>query len=181
MSAESKTLLYGYDAIEALGVDRLDSTEADKLDLQFFATAQQAFMSAGVSAHEFLAANPGVSECQLAKTLNRRANGIGILMASYSESQRMGTVRDTAKDFLIRQILSEFPDGWKNGTNVSPIVRLSGWCFAIRNYVKNREFVRRAEAIAQAIAIENPPREGWKPRVADDPFIESLFERLWPI
>ncbi len=91
-------------------------------DRSLLGGARRALDAAGVRALEFLAANPGMPTVALAKRLNRGATAIGLVMAIYDEAIQNGTVRDVAKDLLIREICGAFPHGWPGLYLVRPLV-----------------------------------------------------------
>src|SRR5438128_1650026 len=74
----------------------------NEVDRMFLHTAHKALAEAGCQPLEFLAANEGVSEIELAKRLNRGVSVIGLVIAIYEEAVRKGLLRATAKDLLMR-------------------------------------------------------------------------------
>jgi len=150
------------------------------VDESFFDGARKALADAGLGALEFLAANPGASNVELAKRLNRGASGKGMTIAIYRDAETKGCVRDAAMWLLIGKILEEFPDGWGFFGNIAPSVRIGGWRSDIKRHVNDPQIGEYASAIIRELAIENQPPDGWKPAVQDDPLINELFDRFWP-
>jgi hypothetical protein len=153
----------------------------NKVDAMFLENAQKALAEAGYSALEFLALNPGVSESELAKRLNRGVSAIGLVMAIYKEATRNDVIRVTAKDLLIRKIYEVFPEGWTNEGDVGPAVKMGGWDHHIKKYIQNSQIAGYATKIITHLTIDHRPTDGWRPKLDGDPVIEMLFNRYWPI
>jgi hypothetical protein len=156
------------------------ANENDSVDRMFLDRARAALAAAGVSALEFLTANPGVSKIELAERLNRGVSAIGLIMAIYDEAAENGIVRDTAKDLLIRRIHAEFPQGWSSCGNVHPAVKLSSWDAEAAKYGRDPRIAGYVDAIVRELAIHHPPADGWKPNLQTDSLIDELFDRFWP-
>lgn len=141
---------------------------------------KKALAGAGCSALAFLAANPTLSELELAKHLNRGASALGLAMAIYEEAIEKKRVRVVARELLLRRIRARFPDGWCFDENVSANVKLGNWDFDIEKYQPDVRIARYARAILRDLTIDHPPVEGWKPQSENDPLINELFDRYWP-
>ena len=137
----------------------------------------------GLGALEFIAANPGVSEIELAKQLNRGTTTIGLLMAIYDEAARLGTLRDVAKDMLVRVIKRRFPHGWSSSSldGLGPRFKIDDWRLDLLKYGRNPRLDQYALAIVENLAAASPPLEGWTPMLRDDPLIDGLFDLFWPV
>lgn len=152
----------------------------EAVDRMFLDRAQRALADVGSDARQFLMANPGVSMIELSKRLNRGANALGLIMAVYDTAAQNGTVRETAKDLLTREILAEFPKGWTFKGSVRPGIRVGNWEDEVVRYVHDPRAAAYAESVMRHLAIDHPPPEGWKPQVQDDPLISEIFDRYWP-
>ena len=150
-------------------------------DRALLSGAQRALAEAGCTALEFLAANPALSNIELAKQLNRGTTAIGLVMAIYDEAARRGIVRDTAKDMLIREICGAFPHGWPGLSLVSPLVKIGSWDSEVNRYGRDPRIDDYAGQIIRHLAIEHPPPRYWKPELKNDPLIDDLFDRYWPV
>ena len=102
-------------------------------------------------------------------------------MAIYAESVQNQVVRQTAKDLLIRAIYEHFPEGWTSSGDIGPAVKLGSWDYEIGNYVQDSSIAHFAKGIMKHLAIDYPPPEGWKPHLQNDPLIDELFDRYWPM
>jgi hypothetical protein len=153
----------------------------EAMDRMFLDGAKKALAEGGQSALEFLAANPEMSKIQLAQHLNRDASALGLVMAIYEEAASAGQVRDIAKDLLFREIMEEFPQGWNSSDTVHPVVRLGDWGHNIRKYVANPKCSEFPILILRELARDKPPPDGWRPSWPNDPRIDDLFDRHWPI
>lgn len=172
--------------LESLGwtsemLDTLQPTPATiAIDRMFLEGAQNALAGAGYGALEFLAANPGMSKYEMAKRLNRGATAIGLIMAIYDEAAEKGIVRETAKELLIRQILNEFSDGWMSNGEPDAVSKLGGW-LAVSQYGRDPQISDYARSILRHLTIDHPPRDGWRPQPRNDPLIDEVFDRYWPV
>lgn len=151
-----------------------------EVEEMFFTHTSMALKSAGYTALEFLAANPGLSPTDLARRLNRGASGLGLVIALYREAEAKGCVRATAKRLLVGEIRNRFPNGWYSADSVGPAVTIGGWRFEMRNYASDPRFGDYASSIVRELAIDHPPPDGWKPDLENDQFINALFDRFWP-
>lgn len=154
------------------------------VDDMFLAEARKAFAGAGCTALQFLAENPLVSKIELAKRLAQQSGcgtrAIGLTKAIYDEAVQSNAVRTVAKDLLYRKILQEFPDGWFVEPNICASVKIGDWDYDIHKYVPDKQAGDAAFRIVKQLTIEEPPPDGWKPSLPNDPRIEELFARLWP-
>jgi len=153
----------------------------EAVDRMFLDRARSALAAAGCAALHFLARNPGASIIELAKRLGRRASAIGLIMAIYEEAAQQGVVRRTAADLLAREIREKFPDGWSSQGTVHPLVKIGSWEDDIRAYVHDPAICGYAKSIMRHLAIDHPPPEGWKPQPQNEPLIDDLFDRYWPV
>ncbi len=153
----------------------------NEVDRSFLDRAHKALRQSGFGALEFIKANPGLSKIELAKLLNKGVSAIGLIMAIYEEAAKVGSVRATATDLLIRQIRDEFPNGWSIKGNVSAVVRLGSWDYEIEKYVPDPQIACYATKIVKHLALDSPPPEGWKPSLQQDVLIDDLFNIYWPI
>jgi hypothetical protein len=158
-----------------------DTPEKRAVEQAFFNGAAIALKEAGLSALEFLAANPVVSKIELAKRLDRGTTARGLLMVIYHEAERAGVVREVAKDMLIRVILEKFPDGWTSQGSVRPSVKLGGWDRLLSEFVLDPNVSVYGFLIIKDLAIDHQPPEGWKPALPNDPLIDELFDKHWPV
>ncbi len=149
-------------------------------DQIFLKHAQSAFAEAAVSALEFLAENPGLSKIELAQRLNRGVSAIGMIMAIYDEAAKRGKVRETTRDLLTRELRAAFPRGWSSTGNIHPLVKI-GTFSEVGKYAHEPKFADYMRPIMQHLTIDNPPFEGWRPEPENDPLINELFNRYWPI
>ena len=151
-------------------------------DESLFDGARRALANAGFGALEYIAANPGVSEIELAKQLNRGTTTIGLLMAIYDEAARLGNLRDVAKDMLVRVIRRRFPHGWSSLSldKLGTRFKIDDWRLDLLKYTRNPSLNQYALPIVESLAVANPPREGWTPMLRGDQFIDSLFDQFWP-
>jgi len=160
---------------------RVESIAA--FDRSLLDRARAALAAAGCGALEFLNANPGVSSVEAAKRLNRGTTAIGLVMVIYEEAVKNRVVREVAKDMLIRVILGKFPHGWSSSLldKVGPVVKIGNWQSEVKKYGRDPRFDECSLAILREIAIHHPPPEGWSPKPKDDPIIDELFDRFWPV
>jgi hypothetical protein len=158
-----------------------DTPEKRAIERSFLDGAMNALREEGVSALECLAANPGLSDIELAKRLDRGTTMRGLLMVLYDEAERAGVVRDVAKEMLIRTILTEFPDGWTRDDSVRPSVKLGSWDRLLRQCVLDPRAGLYGYQIIQELAIDNQPPEGWRVTLPKDPLIDQLFDKHWPV
>ena len=154
--------------------------EHEAVNQMFRRNAERALSEAGVTALEWLAANPKISHIDLARELNRGANGFGLNLAIYHEADLQGVFRDVAKEMLIRTILDKYPDGWTSTGDLTPCSKIGGWDSGIMDYARDTAFYKYAELINVDLAIKNQPPEGWIPQWPTDPLIDDLFDRFWP-
>jgi hypothetical protein len=153
----------------------------DAVDQMFLANARKALAAAGYGAIEFLAANPAVSETELAKRLNRGVTTLGLIMAIYDEAARTGVVRETAKDLLIRHICNEFPGGWSFQGDVRPVIRIASWDRNLDKCFRDSPIADYSARIVRHLGVDDPPPEGWIPKLSNDQVIDGLFDRYWPV
>lgn len=113
--------------------------------------------------------------------LNRGVSAIGLVMAIYEEASIKGVVRQTAKDLLIRKIHERFPEGWSSQGDVHPLVKIGRWDSEVSNYGHDSKIAHFASCIMRNLTIDHPPPEGWKPEPRNDPLIDELFDRYWPV
>jgi len=146
--------------------------------------AFQALEVAGVGALEYVLANPKIPTTELAKKLSQESgkniSGIGFVMAVYDHAARLDQVRDFARDLLIRRILSAFPNGWQSKSDINPAVRIGSWVQEIKRSCDDNS-VEYASAIIRNLAVDQQPPDGWLPNRADDPLVEEVFSRCWPV
>jgi hypothetical protein len=162
-------------------LDYMKSNSATEgVDRKFLERAHNALREAGFGALQFLTANPGLSNVELAQRLNRGVSAIGLIMAVYEEAVREGRVRAAALDLLARQIHAKFPNGWSSAAPIGPGVMLGSWSFEITKYVSDKKNGEYASRIIRDLTVDNPPTEGWKPQLQKDPLINELFDRYWP-
>lgn len=154
--------------------------EHEAVDQQFLQNAKRALAEVGYGALEFIAANPGLSTVDLAKSLNRGANARGLVMAVYEEAIRCGVLRETAKDLFVRTIDAKFPEGWFYDEKISAHVKIGGWNHSLYDFVNDERVAKAAKKIMRHLAMDHPPPEGWKPEPQNDPLIDELFDRYWP-
>jgi len=175
------------DFLESLGytpeiLESLKPTPAKEAVAQsFLQKACNALADAGYSALEFLAANPGLSTVELTQRLNRGANAIGLVNAIYEEAIDADTVRETAKELLIRKIIAAYPDGWATDPTVDPDIKICRWSGELLEHVNDPELFRCAVKIERHLTRDHPPPEGWTPQPQNDPLIDELFDRYWPV
>jgi len=155
--------------------------DAASVNKVFLERARKALFEAGLSALGLLAANPGVSKLLLAEQLNRGVSAIGLAMAIYEEAGNAGMIRDVAKDMLIREILCAFPNGWVSTDSVHPLVKLGFWDDDVRLNVTDTDAISHSRQILRHLTIDNPPPDGWRPQTQNDPTIDDLFDRFWPL
>jgi hypothetical protein len=148
----------------------------NEVDRAFCVSAERALVQAGYKALGFLASNPGASKVELAKRL-KDCNAVGLTMAIYEEAKREGTLRETAKELLVREISNTFPLGWESSSGM----KIWSWVNDIEKYVDNAADNGYAERIVKELAIDHPPASGWKPDLGHDSLIDDLFDRHWPI
>ena len=145
----------------------------------FVGRARDALNVIGLGALEFLASYPDLSILELTKLLASESNcglsAMGLTMALYQEAAEKRTVRDLAKDLLTREIREEFSEGWSSQGTIRPVVRIGN----IINYLQEPG-ITYASRIIRDLAIDHPPKEGWKCEAQDDPVIAELFDRYWP-
>src|SRR5258708_5465644 len=161
------------------------SPDVQAVDQTFFDDARIALEAAGYSALEYLAANPGVSDIELTKWLRKLTNqpvcAMGLAMVIYDEAEKKGLLRESAKDQLLREILTAFPDGWFTGDEIGPLVKIGFWDSHVSNYTSDPRIVGYAMGIIRHLAVEHQPPKGWKPEPENDPLIDELFDRYWPV
>jgi hypothetical protein len=160
------------------------SDQPHPTDKLFLEGINEALAAGGIGALQLLAVDEGASIADLVRHLPRVNKWIctaGLTMAIYREAAERGTVRDIAKDLLIRRIREVFPDGWCSDGNVHPSVRIGSWDRDIQGYVGDPSMAVYAIAIVNDLAVDNPPPNGWKAQVKNDPFVDDLFDRLWPM
>ena len=155
--------------------------EKEAVERMFLDRAKSALEDAGYSAFEFLVASPGLSMIELAKRLNRGASALGLIMATYQEACQKGVVREAARDLLVREILEEYPEGWTSEKKIGAGIKLGSWRFEVKKYVKDQTIGTYATEIVRHLSVDHPPPDGWKPDPQDDPLINELFDRYWPI
>ncbi len=153
----------------------------DSVDKWFLDRAHNALQQTGCSALDFLRGNQGVSVLELAKRLNRGVSALGLIMAIYEEAVSSGVLRATAMELLLRKIHQEFPDGWTTHENLSASVMIGDWDYEIMKYVHDSQTTECATKILKHLTIDYPPPEGWKPKLVDDPLLDDLFDRYWPV
>ena len=173
--------------LESLGwspemLDALKRTpDHASVDRTFQDRAQKALSAAGYSALEVLVANPRISMVELAKRMNRGVSTIGLTMAVYDEAMKQGVVRQVAKQLLIRELLEQFPSGWASEGDIHPLVRIGNWHSEIVDYTHNPTFGDYADRVVRHLTIDSPPQLGWTPQWPNDPLIDELFDRCWPL
>ena len=160
----------------------LQRTPADELVARkFLERAKQALDEAGETALQLLAAHVGESMTDLARRVNRGISVLGLIHAIYEEAIQKGVVREVSKDLLIRVIRAEFPEGWTTTGNIGPSVRIGSWDYHLKEHLPESNVARAANGISQHLANDHPPPDGWKPELKNDPLIDKLFERYWPV
>lgn len=152
-----------------------------RVDNMFRSEAKEAISATGKTALQLLAEHPDISTIELAEQLSGRVGALGIEMLILEEAEEQGIVRDIAKELLIRSIRENLPHGWIDDGRVHPLCKISMWEMIVVNYTKvsNREYY--TERILCDLGIENPPRDGWKPEWPNDPRIDELFDKYWPV
>ena len=150
------------------------------VDQMFLDRAKNALRELGQSPLEFLSANPGVAQIELAKRLGRGTNALGLIHAIYEEAAQNGVVRDVAKDLLLRTIHTQFSEGWRTGGPVSAYVKLSSWHNHIKDFLSDPQAASAANQILFEVAIDRQPPELWLPKYPTDALIDTLFDRFWP-
>lgn len=151
------------------------------VDGKFLAKAQTALKKIGQSAIDFLSSHPDLSKVELARRLNHGANAIGLVMALYDEANRTGKIRELAQELLFRQIRAKFPDGWRVGGSVDPIVSIGSWSFEIGKYGNDESEAEYAQRIIREFGQTNSPPAGWIPESNRDEYIERAFKLHWPV
>jgi hypothetical protein len=173
--------------LESLGwtpelLERAKPTEAMKaFERSLCDKTRAALTDAGFDPLSFLASNPRASMVELAKRVNRGATALGLIVSIYEDAITLGIVRETAKDLLLREIMEQFPNGWFTDSAVCASVKLGRWSYHINAHVGDTTCGQYASGIVSAITIDEPPPEGWKPELPSDPFIDDVFDRIWPI
>lgn len=180
MNDEDRELLKSLGWTDELLEVATPSPENAAIDEWIRARTKKALTEGGVTALEWMSANPRVSVVELARRLNRGATGFGMELAIYHEAAEKGVFRKVAKELLIREILNRFPNGWKTDPEISAVVKIGGWDSGITNVARDSDFEKYADLIVRCLAIESPPQEGWIPEWPNDPLIDQLFDRYWP-
>lgn len=171
------------DTAELMKAARLlvDTPEHRAVNQMFRDRAKRALSELGCSALEFAAQNPGASIVELARLLNRGSNALGVLLAAYEEASGNGTVRTTAKEFLIRHIRQQFPNGWSSHDNIGPSIRIGGWSREVDRSFEDEQIRNSAYHIHRHLAFDHQPPEGWRPELTGDQLIDDVFDLYWPI
>lgn len=177
-------------ALESLGwskeiLDLLKSTpEKEAVDRAFLNGTKEALATSGYTALGLLSRNHGQSVAKLFEGLskvNKWACPLGLKMAIYEEAIRENAVRDVAKDLLNRTIIEAFPEDWRPDDKFHASVKIGNWALEIHKYVLPPEIGKYADNIVRHLTIDHPPPKGWKPELDNDPLINELFDRYWPI
>lgn len=142
--------------------------------------SRRAIAFSGHGGLDLLGVYPALSLSELALVLNRGTTGLGLVMEIYRDAEARDQVRAAAKDLLIRRILRAYPEGWTL-TGSAPALRLASWSFYINRYVCDSRIDKFASQIESDLAARTQPPEGWVPTQRDDPFINKLFDRWWPV
>lgn len=158
-----------------------DARGRQAVEESFHNRASKALKEAGFTPLQFLAANPGLSDVDLAKALNRGASAYGLTMAIYDEAERKCVVRDIAKDMLIRLILAKFPNGWTTKDKIRPFVKLSTWSRMLSKHVLDPRVGVFANLVSKVLTQLDQPPEGWRPGYPTDQRIDELFDKYWPV
>ncbi len=151
------------------------------VDAMFLDRARKALEVAGADSIGFLFDHPCESPVELAKRLKGGGSALGLLMAIYADASARGMTREVAKELFLREIIDQFPFGWSFDEDVRPFVRLGGWNSALCKCIGDSTVGEIARKIVHHIAIDHPPPHGWKPQNSNDPLIDELFDRYWPI
>jgi hypothetical protein len=157
------------------------SREYETVARSLLECARAALKARSIGAQEFLAANPGVSKIELAKRLNHGVSAFGLIMAIYEDAVESRLLRETARDLLIREIRCEFPDGWSFAGSVAPGIKIGRWYSEASDYCHDQQVEHYLSRIIRHLAIDDPPEEGWLPREQNDPLINEIFDRYWPV
>ncbi len=156
-------------------------SEMGGVDRRFRSSTMAALAKAGYSPLEFFAAHPNLSIDKLVKRLGHKASVFGLLMVIYEEAARKKVVRAVAKDLLLRQLSDEFPEGWVSDGSIHPAVRIGCWDRYLSKCTQDKTFSKYASEIIRHLAIDHPPPAGWRPQAQNDPLIDELFDRYWPV
>jgi hypothetical protein len=156
----------------------------DGIDRWYRGWAVSALQSAGISALDFLAANPTLSTIELARRLadqaGRNVNAVGLIIAIYEEAQQKGCLRETARDMLVRALYDASPNGWSPETNMHHEIAICSWSHCLKSCSPNRFVGEYATRVFTHLAFEHAAYLGWTPLPQNDPLIDELFDRYWP-
>lgn len=156
----------------------------ESVERRFLTATEEALAETGCSALELLNSSSKSSVNELFDSLpsvSKWACSAGLKMAIYDEAVKKNVVRETARDLLFRDISREFPGGWLNGGKPDALSKLFGWYSDIESYVSKRDVAELAEQIIRHLTIDHPPSDGWKPESKNDPLINEIFDRYWPV
>jgi hypothetical protein len=60
-------------------------------------------------------------------------------------------------------------------------VKIGGWSSILSEYHFEESQRLKLIELLRDFTIENPPPEGWLPASNDDPLIQQLFDKYWPV
>lgn len=130
---------------------------------------------------EFARHNIGASYVQLARSLGDHVAAAQLEMLHFDEARKLHVVREMAKEYLARSILSTIKHGWNKGLHFNRMQAnaASDWITAFEFRAFMPELTERARAVWAALK-ENSPPDGWRPTGPDDPYITAAFDKVWP-
>lgn len=133
---------------------------------------------------QFLDANPGVDYLRMAKMLTEA--DVAALQL-YGEHIRNATarnrLREAARDSLVRFLVEHLKYGWGQGRHFDFhwASAVAAWKSCIVQFgSKDQHIVASLDAVINALKEAAPPT-GWIPQSPSDEYIETAFERGWPV
>ncbi|MFN0196549.1 MAG: hypothetical protein ACKVT0_07375 [Planctomycetaceae bacterium] len=130
---------------------------------------------------DYFSAHPCDSYGVLADRIAVDLAPIQLIKMRYQEAKSTKTVRKTAIDALVRNIIEKLSQGWGKGENPNwqRVLALSSWASELSNTGELPQYDELAMQIAEHIR-DNPPPEGWLPQSIDDQYLNAVFDKLWP-
>jgi hypothetical protein len=129
---------------------------------------------------EFLARFPSEPYLKLAARLGADFAALQIISTQFREAREGGSIREAAKDCLVREINGQLRRGWGRGGRVDFQTAgvYANWMIEV---TRAEPDVRPMVDVVWRELKNLNPDEGWLPSSPDDPLVLAAFSRRWPV
>ena len=131
---------------------------------------------------DFFVKYPTASYTTLARTLGPSIAPLALVKLRYQLARHEGSLREAARESLIRELNGHLKRGWGVGTNARfhCASAFSFWLNGFKEYAYSGDDESLLLKVWDALTSSKPPT-GWHPTSCNDPLITAAFEKGWPL